>query len=76
MTLYEKIIKLYPNLTSEDFAPIIGTIQLQNDGQGDYIKFWANNNPKPTDEQLLTITFIQNAENLENTALLEIKTQN
>ena len=54
MTLYEKIITLYPSLTNEDFAPE-GTIMLQNDsdGKGDYIKEW--NHPtlaKPTQEQL------------------------
>tara|TARA_R110002126_G_scaffold288533_1_gene442347 strand:- start:799 stop:969 length:171 start_codon:yes stop_codon:yes gene_type:complete len=55
MTLYEKIITLYPVLTSLDFAPITGTILLQNDsdGKGDYIKEW--NHPtlaRPTDEEL------------------------
>jgi len=54
MTLYEKIITLYPQLTGEDFAPE-GTIMLQNDsdGRGDYIKEW--NHPsltKPTQEEL------------------------
>ena len=52
MTLYEKIIQIYPSLTSNDFSPE-GTIVLQNDGQGDYIKEW--NHPtlaRPTDEQL------------------------
>jgi len=55
MTLYEKIITLYPQLTDEDFAPDTGTIMLQNDsdGRGDYIKEW--NHPsltKPTQEEL------------------------
>jgi hypothetical protein len=55
MSLYDKIIKLYPSLTQADFDPFIGTIVLQNDsdGRGDYIKEW--NHPtltKPTDEQL------------------------
>jgi hypothetical protein len=55
MSLYEKIIALYPELTTADFAPPIGTIILQNDsdGKGDYIKEW--NHPtlsKPTDEEL------------------------
>lgn len=55
MTLYEKIITLYPSLTDADFAPMNGTIVLQNDsnGKGDYIKEW--NHPtlaKPTEEQL------------------------
>ena len=52
MNLYEKIIQLNPTLKPEDFG-FRGTIQLQNDGDGDYIKEW--NHPtfeKPTDEQL------------------------
>jgi hypothetical protein len=53
MTLYDKIIKLYPSLINKDFMPEIGTIILQNDGNGDYIKSW--NHPslvKPTQQQL------------------------
>ena len=55
MTLYEKIIEIYPQLTIDNFNPISGTIQLQNDsdGRGDYIALW--NHPtlsKPTQEQL------------------------
>jgi hypothetical protein len=54
MSLYDKIIKLYPSLTQADFNPFTGTIMLQNDsdGKGDYIKSWTNSNPKPTAEQL------------------------
>lgn len=54
MSLYEKIMALYPNLTSIDFMPQIGTIVIQNDsdGRGDYIKYWANSNPQPTEDQL------------------------
>ena len=53
MTLYQKIITLYPELADYDFAD--GDIKLQNDsdGKGDYIKEW--NHPtlaKPTDEEL------------------------
>jgi hypothetical protein len=52
MTLYEKIMAIYPELQLQDF---VITIQLQNDsdGKGDYIREW--NHPtlaKPTDEQL------------------------
>ena len=59
MSLYDKIIKLYPDLTQEDFMPFGGTIVLQNDsdGKGDYIREW--NHPtltKPTQEQLDAIT--------------------
>jgi hypothetical protein len=54
MTLYEKILKVRPNLKLEDFE-LEGTIVLQNDsdGKGDYIKKW--NHPtltKPTAEEL------------------------
>lgn len=50
MTLYDKIIALYPSLTIKDF---INNIQLQNDGQGDYIKEWNHPTlPRPTDEEL------------------------
>jgi hypothetical protein len=55
MTLPQKILALYPELTMEDFLPTTGTIMLQNDsdGKGDYIKEW--NHPtlaRPTDEEL------------------------
>ena len=58
MTLYDKLIQLYPSLTQSDFLPITGTIMLQNDsdGKGDYIKSWTNSNPEPTAEQLAAIT--------------------
>jgi len=55
MTLPEKILKLYPQLTVEDFSPIRGTIRLQNDsdGRGDYIAKWEHPTlPRPTEEQL------------------------
>jgi hypothetical protein len=54
MSLYEKIIKLYPSLTQADFNPFTGTIMLQNDsdGKGDYIKSWKNSNSQPTQAQL------------------------
>ncbi len=53
MTLYEKIISLYPELATHDFMN--GTIRLQNDsdGKGDYIALWEHPTlPKPTEEQL------------------------
>jgi hypothetical protein len=52
MTLPEKIMALYPSITTEDFLTVI-TLQNDLDGKGDYIKEW--NHPtlaKPTDEQL------------------------
>lgn len=54
MTLYDKIINLYPELTSMDFSPY-GTILLQNDsdGRGDYIAKWEHPTlARPTDEEL------------------------
>lgn len=55
-TLYQKIMQIYPSLTNEDFAPIGGSISLQNDGNGDYIKSWSNSNPQPTQAQLDAIS--------------------
>mgnify|MGYP003338260941 FL=1 len=52
MTLSEKIVKIYPNLTDRDF---LTTIVLQNDsdGRGDYIAKWEHPDyPQPTQEQL------------------------
>lgn len=49
MTLYEKILALYPELRDTDF---MDTIRLQNDGNGDYIAKWEHELPRPTDEQL------------------------
>ena len=55
MTLYDKIMALYPSLIQEDFTPISGTISLKNDsdGKGDYIAKWEHPTlAKPTDEEL------------------------
>ena len=55
MTLYEKIIALYPSLTNDDFASRNQTIWLQNDsdGKGDYIAKWEHPTlAKPTEDQL------------------------
>lgn len=55
MNLYEKIMKIYPQLTVEDFMTVI---RLQNDAdeRGDYIKEWNHPTlPRPTDEQLNNI---------------------
>jgi len=52
MTLYEKIMAIYPQLEQQDF---LTTIRLQNDsdGKGDYIAKWEHPTlPRPTDEQL------------------------
>lgn len=55
MTLYEKVMKLYPELTENDFGFLGGTIILQNDsdGRGDYIAKWEHPTlAQPTQEQL------------------------
>ena len=52
MTLYDKVMALYPELTTQDF---LATIRLQNDsdGKGDYIAAWEHPTlAKPTAEQL------------------------
>ena len=52
MSLYDKIMAIYPSLTNYDFMT---TILLQNDsdGRGDYIAKWNHPSlPKPTDEEL------------------------
>ena len=53
MTLVEKIISLYPELATYNFA--FGAITLQNDsdGKGDYIAKWEHPTlAQPTKEQL------------------------
>ena len=59
MTLYEKIIAIYPQLTWQDFdyytPPLGNKISLQNDsdGKGDYIAKWEHPTlAQPTKEQL------------------------
>jgi hypothetical protein len=52
MTLYKKIMAIYPQLERQDFMT---TIRLQNDsdGKGDYIAKWEHPTlPKPTEEEL------------------------
>ena len=53
MTLYEKILKIYPELTDYDFADGDITLQNDSDGKGDYIAKWEHPTlAKPTDEEL------------------------
>ena len=52
MNLYEKIKSIYPSLDDADFDPNFGTIHLQNDGNGDYIKEWTNQAKQPTQAEL------------------------
>lgn len=52
MTLYDKIMALYPELTQQDFMTVI-RLQNDSDGRGDYIREWDHPTlPRPTDEQL------------------------
>jgi hypothetical protein len=52
MTLYEKIISLYPQLESNDFLSVI-MLQNDRDGRGDYIAKWEHPTlTKPTQAQL------------------------
>jgi len=52
MTLYEKIMALYPSLTQQDFLTVI-TLQNDSDGKSDYIAKWEHPTlAKPTDAQL------------------------
>ena len=56
MTLYDKIIALYPELTMRDFLTVIH-LQNDSDGKGDYIAKWEHPSlSKPTQEQLDAIT--------------------
>ena len=52
MTLFDKIMAIYPELTQQDFTTVI-TLQNDSDGKGDYIKSWTHPTlPRPTEEQL------------------------
>ena len=52
MTLYEKIMNIYPDLQYQDFLTSI-TLQNDSDGRGDYIAKWEHPTlPRPTEEQL------------------------
>ena len=52
MTLYEKIMVIYPSLTPQDFVTVI-TLQNDSDGKGDYIAKWEHPTlARPTEEQL------------------------
>jgi hypothetical protein len=53
MTLYEKIITLYPELATYDFLNKDICLQNDSDGKGDYIAKWEHPTlAKPTDEQI------------------------
>jgi hypothetical protein len=55
MTLYEKIMALYSELTQQDFLTVI-ILQNDSDGRGDYIAKWEHPTlARPTNEQLASI---------------------
>lgn len=55
MTLYDKIIALYPDLEQQDFLTVI-RLQNDSDGKGDYISEWNHPEyPQPAEEQLAEI---------------------
>jgi hypothetical protein len=49
MTLWEKIVEVYPELTDADFDFITGSIKLKDDsdGLGAYIVKWEYSKPIP-----------------------------
>lgn len=52
MTLYDRIMAIYPDLTTQDFLTVI-RLQNDSDGRGDYIAAWDHPTlPRPTQEQL------------------------
>ena len=56
MTLYDKILAIYPSLIIEDFIFPKGTIVLQNDGNGDFIAKWEHPTlTQPTEDRLNAI---------------------
>lgn len=56
MTLYDKIMQLYPALKQSDFLTVI-MLQNDSDGRGDFIAKWEHPDyPRPTDEQLAAVT--------------------
>jgi hypothetical protein len=53
MTLYEKIMAIYPQLEVFYFASAGIVLQNDSDGRGDYIAKWEHPTlPRPTEEQL------------------------
>jgi len=52
MTLYDKIISIYPNLTQQDFMTVIH-LQDNSDGKGAFIAKWEHPTlTRPTEAQL------------------------
>lgn len=56
MTLRDKLISLYPELATFDFASGVIVLQNDSDGKGDYIAEW--NHPtltKPTNAEIAAV---------------------
>jgi len=52
MTLYEKIMSIYPDLDYREFKQFI-LLQNDSDGKGDYIAKWEHPTlARPTEDQL------------------------
>jgi len=57
MTLYEKIIQIYPELSTHDFSRGVILLQDNSDGDGDYIAKWEHPTlTRPTQAQLDGVT--------------------
>ena len=53
MTLYDKIIEIYPALEGKDFFTVGIILENLSDGNGDYIKSWNHASlSRPTQSQL------------------------
>ena len=53
MTLYSKIISIYPELSSYNFENLDIELRNDSDGRGDYIAKWEHPTlAQPTQEQL------------------------
>ena len=53
MNLYEKVVALYPELATYNFAAGVITLRNDSDGKGDYIEKWEHPTlARPTEEQL------------------------
>ena len=51
--MYDKLLKLYPELANFDFASGVITLQNDSDGKGDYIAKWEHTTlPRPTEQEL------------------------
>lgn len=57
MTLIEKILSIYPELATYDFAKSDILLQNDSDGKGDYIAKWEHPTlARPSEDELKAIT--------------------